>query len=208
MLAENHAELRAGAAGCVRGRRADGRGRAGDAAASWPGWSRAWSRRSAPPDEAACPGLLVCDCAAALAQSAADHRHAAAAAHGAAAVRAIQTQPPSQARHRQRRAAADSTDLAAAGRPRSCKCSTRSNAQNALLTVKVGQEAHFGSLSIQVQACSSRPPDQPRDSAAFLTITDSHPDAPGFRGWMLANNPSLSMLQHPIYDVRVVACRA
>ena len=29
----------------------------------------------------------------------------------------------------------------------------------------------------------------------------------GFRGWMLANNPSLSMLQHPIYDVRVVGCR-
>ena len=84
----------------------------------------------------------------------------------------------------------------------------KANAQNALLTVKVGQEAHFGSLNIQVQACSSRPPDQPRDSAAFLTITDSRPDAPGFRGWMLANNPSLSMLQHPIYDVRVVACRA
>ena len=82
------------------------------------------------------------------------------------------------------------------------------NAQNALLTVKVGQEAQFGSLSIQVQACDIRPPDQPQDAAAFLTITDSHADAPGFHGWMLANDPSLSMLQHPIYDVRVVGCKA
>jgi hypothetical protein len=82
------------------------------------------------------------------------------------------------------------------------------NAQNALLTVKVGQDAQFGSLDIQVQACDIHPPDQPQDSAAFLTITDSHTDAPGFRGWMLANNPSLSMLQNPIYDVRVVGCRA
>jgi hypothetical protein len=82
------------------------------------------------------------------------------------------------------------------------------NTQNALLTVKVGQEARFGSVSIQVQACDIRPPDQPRDSAAFLTITDSIADAPGFRGWMLANNPSLSMLQHPIYDVRLLGCRA
>jgi hypothetical protein len=82
------------------------------------------------------------------------------------------------------------------------------NAQNALLTVKVGQQAQFGSLSIQVQACDIRPPDQPRDSAAYLTITDSHADAPGFIGWMLANDPSLSMLQHPIYDVRVVGCKA
>jgi hypothetical protein len=82
------------------------------------------------------------------------------------------------------------------------------NAQNAVLTVKVGQSAQFGSLTIQVQACQIRPPDQPQDATAFLTITDSHADAPGFRGWLLANHPSVSMLQHPIYDVRVVGCRA
>lgn len=82
------------------------------------------------------------------------------------------------------------------------------NAQNTMLTVKVGQSAAFGTLTIQVQACDVRPTDQPQDATAFLTIADSHADAPGFRGWMLANNPSLSMLQHPIYDVRVVGCRA
>jgi hypothetical protein len=81
------------------------------------------------------------------------------------------------------------------------------NAQNAVLMVKVGQSATFGSLTIQVQACQIRPPDQPQDATAYLTITDSHSDAPGFRGWMLANHPSVSMLQHPIYDVRVVGCR-
>ncbi len=82
------------------------------------------------------------------------------------------------------------------------------NAQNTVLTVKVGQQAQFGSLTIQVQACDIHPPDQVQDSAAYLTITDSHPDAPSFQGWILANNPSISMLQHPIYDVRVVGCRA
>jgi len=82
------------------------------------------------------------------------------------------------------------------------------NAQNSVLTVKVGQQAQFGSLTIQVQACDSHPPDQPQDSAAYLTITDSRADTSGFRGWMLANNPSVSMFQHPIYDVRVVGCRA
>jgi hypothetical protein len=84
----------------------------------------------------------------------------------------------------------------------------KANAQNAVLTVKVGQEAQFGSLKIQVQDCKIHLPDQPQDSAAYLTITDSHGDAPGFRGWMLANTPSVSMLEHPIYDVRVVGCNA
>jgi len=82
------------------------------------------------------------------------------------------------------------------------------NAQNATLTIKVGQEARFASLNILVQACGARPPDQPQDFAAYLTISDSRSDAPGFHGWMLANDPSLSMLQHPIYDVRVVTCRS
>ena len=82
------------------------------------------------------------------------------------------------------------------------------NAQNSVLTVAVGQGAQFGSLNIQVQACDTHPPNQPQDAAAYLTITDSHADAPGFRGWMLANAPSLSMLEHPVYDVRVVGCKA
>ncbi|MCC7284179.1 MAG: DUF2155 domain-containing protein, partial [Acetobacteraceae bacterium] len=31
--------------------------------------------------------------------------------------------------------------------------------------------------------------------------------APGFRGWMFATSPALNPLQHPVYDVRVVACK-
>jgi len=81
------------------------------------------------------------------------------------------------------------------------------NARNATLTVKVGQSATFGSLTITVQACMVRQPDQPQDAAAFLVITDSHSGEPGFSGWMVADAPSVSMLQNPIYDIRVTACR-
>lgn len=81
------------------------------------------------------------------------------------------------------------------------------NAQNTVLTVKVGEQAEYGSLSIQVQACDVHPPDQVQDSAAYLNVTDSHADTPAFHGWMLAAEPSVSMLQNPMYDVRVVGCR-
>lgn len=80
------------------------------------------------------------------------------------------------------------------------------NAQSATLTVKVGQSAKFGSLTIAVQSCQIRPPDQPADATAFLTITDAHADAPGFKGWMLKSDPAVSMLEHPLYDVRVIGC--
>ncbi len=80
------------------------------------------------------------------------------------------------------------------------------SAQATTLTVKVGQPATFGSLTISVKACVIRPPDQPADAAAYLNVTDSHLDAPGFDGWMLANEPSVSMMQNPIYDLRVSGC--
>jgi len=80
------------------------------------------------------------------------------------------------------------------------------NAQAVNLTVKVGQAITFESLTIDVKACLVRPPDQPADAAAYLQVTDGHPDAPGFTGWMLANEPAVSMMQSPIYDIRVVGC--
>ena len=121
---------------------------------------------------AAWPRLVACR-AAALAQSRTDHRHAAAAAHGAGSRR---DQTPAR-RRRQDAARRAPQPIQPTWLPQGTaelQVLDKVNAQNALLTVKVGQEAQFGSLSIQVQACSIRPPDQPRDSAAFLTITDSH----------------------------------
>jgi hypothetical protein len=81
------------------------------------------------------------------------------------------------------------------------------SARTTTLTGKVGDTLHFGSLSITVRACVSRGADEPADSAAFLDITDSHPSAPSFHGWMLAAEPAASMLEHPVYDVRLTACR-
>lgn len=75
------------------------------------------------------------------------------------------------------------------------------------LEVPVGQSGQFGALAITVRACLVRPPDQASDAAALLQISDPHPGAPGFSGWMLAAEPSLGMLEHPIYDVRVLGCR-
>jgi len=76
------------------------------------------------------------------------------------------------------------------------------------LTVSVGQSASYGALTITVQSCMVRPPTQPANATAFLVISDNHKDEPGFRGWTLANDPWLSMLQNPVYDVWVMGCQS
>lgn len=76
------------------------------------------------------------------------------------------------------------------------------------LTLKVGQQADNASLSITLRACAVRPPDQAADSAAFVDIADSRPGAPGFHGWIFANEPAVSMFEHPIYGVRLTGCHS
>jgi hypothetical protein len=79
------------------------------------------------------------------------------------------------------------------------------------LRVPVNAPSQFGSLTITVRSCNARPPDEVQDAAAWMEIADSRAPANGaavFRGWMFANAPGVNMLQHPVYDIRLMECRA
>ena len=83
-------------------------------------------------------------------------------------------------------------------------------ARVSVLRANVGQTARYGTLAIAVRACNARPPEEVPDAAAFLEVTDSRRAGGSqqvFRGWMFANAPGVSMLEHPVYDVRVLDCR-
>ena len=80
-------------------------------------------------------------------------------------------------------------------------------AQPSTLQVKVGQSGTFGTLTVNVRSCATRPPDQPQDSAAFIDVTDSRRQGAVFHGWVLANTPAVSVMEHPVYDLRLATCR-
>ncbi len=74
----------------------------------------------------------------------------------------------------------------------------------------IGQATRFGTLDINVGDCLVNTPDAPPESAAYLTIVDHKPGQPEqhlFSGWMFAQSPSLSTLEHPVYDVTVLDCK-
>jgi hypothetical protein len=81
------------------------------------------------------------------------------------------------------------------------------NGEVATLTIPVGAKQDYRTLSIDVRSCYARPPDQAQDATAYLVIQDKTAAAPSFVGWLLAAEPSAAMLEHPVYDVRVLACR-
>ena len=73
----------------------------------------------------------------------------------------------------------------------------------------VDEQVAFGTLRITARACLTTPPTEPPESAAFLEIQVVDPDREpetAFSGWMFASSPSLSGLEHPVYDVWLIEC--
>ncbi|MBV8936659.1 MAG: DUF2155 domain-containing protein [Alphaproteobacteria bacterium] len=75
----------------------------------------------------------------------------------------------------------------------------------------VGSPVQFGTLAIRVRDCEKSSPEDPPDSAAFLEIDESRQRdirTRVFSGWMFASSPALSALEHPVYDVVLLDCKA
>lgn len=71
-----------------------------------------------------------------------------------------------------------------------------------------GSEARADRLKVSVSACRAPEDASSRGTMAFLKIWDQkYPDAPPvFSGWMFADSPALSALDHPRYDLWVISC--
>ena len=75
---------------------------------------------------------------------------------------------------------------------------------------KVGTTMKFGEIYIKVQTCRKPPPVQKSEAAAFLQIwqIDELKNNSNwiFSGWMFSSSPTLSAMDHPVYDVWVIDC--
>ena len=77
------------------------------------------------------------------------------------------------------------------------------------LEVTMGNSITWEKLEISPTRCLKAAPEQLPENATFLEVreTTRSPQAdPLFRGWMFSSSPSLSSLEHPIYDIIVLDC--
>jgi hypothetical protein len=82
--------------------------------------------------------------------------------------------------------------------------------QSALLEAKPGEHLTFGQIRILAIMCRASAPTSQADFAGLLEISEHLPGKadlkPFFRGWMYASSPSITALEHPVYDVTMVSC--
>ena len=79
------------------------------------------------------------------------------------------------------------------------------------LTTAIDAPLQFGTLELTVNRCAFRPPEEPPENVAFLTILDRGHDPslapkPVFTGWMFSSSPAVSAMEHPVYDITLLSC--
>ncbi len=75
----------------------------------------------------------------------------------------------------------------------------------------VGQAVSFGTLSLVVRGCEKSAPEDRPENAAFVQVYENRPGEERvrlFSGWMFSSSPALSALEHPVYDVNLLDCKA
>ena len=75
----------------------------------------------------------------------------------------------------------------------------------------VGQKIKFGHLTIDVEKCYTRSPEETPENSAFLSITEQKSNgtvSEVFTGWMFSSNPALSAMEHAGYDIWVIGCKS
>lgn len=81
-------------------------------------------------------------------------------------------------------------------------------AKTSLLEINIGDTISFGSISIVAHKCWKAPLDQKPESKILLEVTENKEDLESriFYGWIFASSPSISGLEHPIYDLTALDC--
>ena len=71
------------------------------------------------------------------------------------------------------------------------------------------EEAFRRNLKIIVETCNKSLPEDPPENSAFIQIWNQKLDKEEikiFSGWMFSSSPSISALDHAVYDVWVIDC--
>ena len=76
--------------------------------------------------------------------------------------------------------------------------------------VQIGKEARFGGFVVRPRVCYSRPPTEEPKTTSFVEVEELETDQSRkrvFTGWMFAESPGLSAVEHPVFDVWLTGCR-
>lgn len=77
--------------------------------------------------------------------------------------------------------------------------------------VYIGETVQFGALQVTPRVCYSRDDTEAQQVTTFVEVDEITLDRKIrriFTGWMFADSPGLNAVEHPVYDVWLIECKA
>lgn len=78
-----------------------------------------------------------------------------------------------------------------------------------IIEIAINDKAYFGNISITAHKCNKVNNSYAQDNQIFIDVTEySLNNDPKllFKGWMMSSSPSLSTIEHPIYQILAIKC--
>lgn len=89
----------------------------------------------------------------------------------------------------------------------------KTTAKTSFNELKVNEKTNFGSIKIIPRKCWQSPQEQKPESKILIEVFEAKNEGKDkiiekriFYGWMFASSPSISGLEHPIYDITAINC--
>jgi len=100
----------------------------------------------------------------------------------------------------------------------------KTTAKTEIVEVKIKDFVNFGHIKIKAIKCWQAPLDQKPDSRILVEVyernssftfgaksdvsfQDRNKEEKIFSGWLIASSPSISSLEHPVYDIVAISCK-
>ena len=84
------------------------------------------------------------------------------------------------------------------------------SSKNTLIKLKNGKLKNFNDLSIKSLKCKNSEFDDNPEITAYIQVKDltdkNNNEVFVFNGWMFSSSPSVTLFDHPVYDVRLIDC--
>ncbi len=86
-------------------------------------------------------------------------------------------------------------------------------ARKKIVLISSGEVAEFGTLFVRMHHCvASAPEEAQKEAKVFVEIFENPPGGDKltrvFNGWMFASSPAINALEHPVYDIWPISCKA
>ena len=78
------------------------------------------------------------------------------------------------------------------------------------LSLKIGEENNFENLIIKILKCKNSEFDDNPEITAYMQVQDitlkNNDKVFVFNGWTFSSSPSVSLFDHPVYDIWLIKC--